>query len=154
MSGLGCSSRGGSHCGAHGVQPSSLVGIDPSDAQLDFARKHPLLESVSFVNADAMALPFPETTFDLVVMPLVIVFVPEPAKGVAEMARVVAPGGTVAAYAMGHGGWGVPLSARQRNPCNHRPAHTQAPQSRGLPPCGVERPLDHPPRRSERWLVT
>jgi len=118
---VGCGNGAFTQLIAEQCAPASLVGIDPSEAQLDFARKHPLLESVSFVNADAMALPFPETTFDLMVMPLVIVFVPEPAKGVAEMARVVAPGGTVAAYAMGHGGWGVPLSARQRNPCNHRP---------------------------------
>ena len=88
--------------------PASLVGIDPSEAQLDFARKHPLLESVSFVNADAMALPFPDNAFDVAVMPLVIFFVPEPAKGVAEMARVVAPGGAVAAYAWDMEGGGFP----------------------------------------------
>jgi trans-aconitate methyltransferase len=35
--------------------PLSLVGIDPSEAQLAFARQHPLLQSVEFVNADAMA---------------------------------------------------------------------------------------------------
>jgi hypothetical protein len=38
----------------------------------------------------------------------VIFFVPEPAKGVAEMARVVAPGGTVAAYAWDMEGGGFP----------------------------------------------
>ena len=41
-------------------------------------------------------------------MPLVIFFVPEPAQGVAEMARVVAPGGTVAAYAWDMEGGGFP----------------------------------------------
>lgn len=46
-----------------------------------------------------MELPFPDSRFDLAVMALVIFYVPEPAKGVAEMERVVAPGGTVAAYA-------------------------------------------------------
>ncbi|MCT0225031.1 class I SAM-dependent methyltransferase [Synechococcus sp. CS-1328] len=88
--------------------PLSLVGIDPSEAQLAFARQHPLLQSVAFVNADAMALPFTDATFDLAVMPLVILFVPEPAQGVAEMARVVAPGGTVAAYAWDIEGGGFP----------------------------------------------
>jgi SAM-dependent methyltransferase len=88
--------------------PLSLVGIDPSDAQLAFARQQPHLESVEFVNADAMALPFGDAAFDLAVMPLVIFFVPEPAKGVAEMARVVAPGGTVAAYAWDMEGGGFP----------------------------------------------
>lgn len=51
------------------------------------------------MNTDAMDLPFPDDAFDLALMPLVIFFVPEPALGVAEMARVVAPGGTVAASA-------------------------------------------------------
>lgn len=88
--------------------PLSLVGIDPSDAQLAFARRHPLLQSVEFANADAMGLPFPDAAFDLAVMPLVIFFVPVPAQGVAEMARVVAPGGTVAAYAWDMEGGGFP----------------------------------------------
>ena len=46
-----------------------------------------------------MALPFSDSRFDAAVMALVIFFLPEPAKGVAEMVRVVAPGGIVAAYA-------------------------------------------------------
>ena len=41
-------------------------------------------------------------------MALVIFFVPDPAKGVAEMARVVRPGGTVAAYAWDILGGGFP----------------------------------------------
>jgi SAM-dependent methyltransferase len=91
----------------HG-EPLSLVGIDPSEAQLAFARQHPLLLGVEFVNADAMALPFPDAAFDLAVMPLVIFFLSEPAQGVAEMVRVVAPGGTVAAYAWDMVGGGFP----------------------------------------------
>jgi hypothetical protein len=39
----------------------------------------------------------------------VIFFVPDPAKGVAEMARVVRPGGTVASYAWDIEGGGFPL---------------------------------------------
>ena len=41
-------------------------------------------------------------------MPLVIFFVPDPARGVAEMARVVGPGGIVAAYAWDMVGGGFP----------------------------------------------
>src|SRR5947208_5637493 len=61
-----------------------------------------------------MALPFPAHRFDAAVMALVIFFVPEPAKGLAEMVRVVAPGGIVAAYAwdmMGGGYPGEPIRA-------------------------------------------
>jgi SAM-dependent methyltransferase len=58
-----------------------------------------------------MALPFPDDTFDAAVMPLVIFFVPDPAKGVAEMARVVCPGGIVTAYAWDMEGGGFPYEA-------------------------------------------
>jgi hypothetical protein len=46
-------------------------------------------------------------------MPLVIFFVPDPAKGVAEMARVVCPGGAVTAYAWDMDGGGFPYEALQ-----------------------------------------
>jgi ubiquinone/menaquinone biosynthesis C-methylase UbiE len=64
-----------------------------------------------------MALPFPEDSFDAAIMALVIFFVPDPAKGVAEMVRVVAPGGTVATYAwdmLGGGFPGEPIHAEMR----------------------------------------
>ena len=61
-----------------------------------------------FRQGDAMALPFPDDRFDVAVMALVIFFVPDPSKGVAEMARVVCPGGTVAAYAWDLLGGGFP----------------------------------------------
>jgi hypothetical protein len=56
-----------------------------------------------------MALPFPADEFDAAIMALVIFFVPDPAKGVAEMARVVRPGGMVAAYAWDIFGGGFTL---------------------------------------------
>lgn len=88
--------------------PAEVQGIDPSDAQLAFARGRPAARLAEFRKGDAMALPFNENRFDAAVMALVIFFVPEPAKGVAEMARVVAPGGTVAAYAWDILGGGFP----------------------------------------------
>ena len=105
---VGCGNGAFTQLIAEQCEPLTLVGIDPSEAQLAYARQQPLLQSVEFVNADAMALPFPDDAFDLAVMPLVIFFVPEPAQGVAEMARVVAPGGTVAAYAWDMEGGGFP----------------------------------------------
>ena len=60
-----------------------------------------------------MALPYPDDSFDAAVMPLVIFFVPDPARGVAEMVRVVCPGGIVTAYAWDMAGGGFPYEVLQ-----------------------------------------
>src|SRR4051794_29030674 len=79
--------------------PVAVEGIDPSEEQLAFARERAGAQGARFHQGDAMALPYPDDTFDAAVMPLVIFFVSDPARGVAEMVRVVRPGGIVAAYA-------------------------------------------------------
>jgi SAM-dependent methyltransferase len=91
--------------------PASVHGIDPSEEQLAYARTRPAARVAQFRRGDAMALPFPDDTFDAAVMPLVIFFVPDPAGGVAEMARVVRPGGAVTAYAWDMEGGGFPYEA-------------------------------------------
>jgi len=91
--------------------PASVHGIDPSDAQLAFARARPLSHVAEFRQGDAMAQPFPDNAFDAAVMPLVIFFVPDPAKGVSEMVRVVRPNGAVTAYAWDMSGGGFPYEA-------------------------------------------
>ncbi|MDN0077564.1 methyltransferase domain-containing protein [Crenobacter sp. SG2303] len=93
--------------------PVSVEGIDPSEGQLAYARTRPASRAAQFRLGDAMAQPFPDNTFDAAVMPLVIFFVPDPAKGVAEMARVVCPGGFIAAYAWDMFGGGFPYAALQ-----------------------------------------
>ena len=93
--------------------PASLHGIDPSEPQLEYARARPALRTAEFRRGDAMALPYPDRSFDAIVMPLVIFFVPEPDRGVAEMARAAAPGGLVCAYAWDMPGGGFPYAALQ-----------------------------------------
>ena len=93
--------------------PASVYGVDPSEKQLAFARTRPAASLAQFRQGDAMALPFPDNTFDAVVMSLVIFFVPDPAKGVAEMTRVVRPGGSVTAYSWDMTGGGFPYDALQ-----------------------------------------
>lgn len=93
--------------------PVEVQGVDPSAGQLAFARERHKAKVAEFRQGDAMALPFADRTFDAAFMALVIFFVPEPAKGVAEMVRVVRPGGTVAAYAWDVLGGGFPLEPLQ-----------------------------------------
>jgi ubiquinone/menaquinone biosynthesis C-methylase UbiE len=93
--------------------PREVQGVDPSDAQLRFARERPGAEGAVFREGDAMALPFEAGRFDAAVMALVIFFVPEPAKGLAEMIRIVRPGGMISAYAWDMLGGGFPFDAIQ-----------------------------------------
>jgi len=93
--------------------PASVEGIDPSEAQLAYARTRLAPQVAQFRQGNAMALPFPDDAFDAAVMPLVIFFVPEPATGVAEMARVVRAGGAVTAYAWDMPGSGFPYASLQ-----------------------------------------
>jgi ubiquinone/menaquinone biosynthesis C-methylase UbiE len=93
--------------------PAEVQGIDPSDGQLAYARTRGGTAMAQFHKGDAMALPFADRAFDVATMALVIFFVPEPAKGVTEMVRVVAPGGQVAAYAWDMAGGGFPLQPIQ-----------------------------------------
>lgn len=94
--------------------PSSVEGIDPSAAQIEHARARLAGQPVTLRQGDAMALPYPDAEFDHSAMALVIFFVPEPARGLAEMVRVTKPGGTVAAYSWDMPGGGFPWHAAYR----------------------------------------
>jgi SAM-dependent methyltransferase len=90
-----------------------VQGVDPSDAQLAFARTLSAARLAEFRQGEAMALPFSEASFDAAVMALVLFFVPDPEKGVAEMARVVRPRGQVAAYLWDFASGGFPFEPIQ-----------------------------------------
>jgi len=106
---VGCGNGAFSELVVERCAPVELEGIDPSEAQLEFARARPAARLAHFRLGDAMALPFADSRFDVAVMALVIFFVPDPAKGVAEMVRVVGSGGLVAAYAWDVVGGGLPI---------------------------------------------
>lgn len=95
---VGCGNGAFTALLAERTKPSSILGIDPSPAQLDFARTREGVSLARFEAGHAMELPAADARFDAAVMALVIAFVPEPAKGVSEMRRAVKPGGLVAAY--------------------------------------------------------
>ena len=106
---IGCGNGAFTELLVERCSPAEVQGIDPSEGQLAFARKRPASRLAKFHQGDAMALPFADCSFDAAVMALVLVFVPSPAKGVSEMARVVVPGGTIAAYTWDMVGGGFPL---------------------------------------------
>jgi SAM-dependent methyltransferase len=60
--------------------------------------------------ATAEDLPFPDDGFGAALAQLVVHFMTDPVRGVAEMARVTAPGGRVSACVWDHGGGSGPLS--------------------------------------------
>jgi SAM-dependent methyltransferase len=75
--------------------PQAVFACDPSPPFVEeCARRHP---GVVVKLGRAESLPFEDAAFDLAMAQLVLHFVSEPTKAAGEMARVVRPGGTVAA---------------------------------------------------------
>lgn len=107
---VGCGSGAFTALLAERCAPKSIHGIDPSEPQLIYARHRKLPCPAQFQAGDAQALPYPDNSFDAAVMALVIFFVADPAKGVAEMARVTKPGGIVGAYVWDVMNGGSPVS--------------------------------------------
>jgi SAM-dependent methyltransferase len=91
--------------------PARVFGVDPSAGQIDYARTRLASAPVELTTGDAMALPYPDNSVDVAVMALVLFFVPDPHRGLAEMVRVTRPGGIVAAYVWDLPGGGFPAEA-------------------------------------------
>ena len=70
---------------------AKVVGLDPARDSLRRARRR--APGVALVRASAEALPFRDGAFDTVVSGLVFCSVPDPARGLSEVKRVLAPGG-------------------------------------------------------------
>ena len=79
-------------------KPARVAAVDPGAAQIEFARRQPVAKRADFRVADAQTLPFSDGTFDVVASALVINFIPDRARAVAQMRRVTRPYGTVGGY--------------------------------------------------------
>ena len=76
---------------------SEILATDLNQAMLDHAAEvNGDLPGVTYQQADAMALPFEDGRFDALVCQFGIMFFPDKAKGLGEMARVLVPGGLMA----------------------------------------------------------
>ena len=99
---IGCGPRGclgllSKRVGASG----RVIGVERSTEQVVRARRFvsdSRLTNVEVLDADARATALPEKTFDLATARLVLVNVPRPEEIVAEMVRLVKPGGFVALH--------------------------------------------------------
>jgi ubiquinone/menaquinone biosynthesis C-methylase UbiE len=76
---------------------AAVTGIDLTEPYLEFARAHNSDPKINFQKADAQALPFEDNSFDRAFSMLVLQIIPDAARAVAEMRRVVRYGGTVTA---------------------------------------------------------
>ena len=86
------------------AQPAGVTGLDPSEAFLARAREQLQDQRAAFDHGDAQALPYHDRRFDVAVSGLVLSFVPDQAKMVGEMRRVVRPGGAIALYVWDYAG--------------------------------------------------
>lgn len=97
--------------------PANVIGIDPFPEQIEYARSLPVAHLAEFKVADALNLPFPDCSFDVVASALVINFLPDRLRGLAEMRRAAKPGGLVAGYVWDFAGeraTGAPLAKGMR----------------------------------------
>jgi SAM-dependent methyltransferase len=86
------------------AQPRTVKGIDPSAEFVEHAWAHAADAGATFEVGDAQALPLESGRCDVAVAGLSLNFVPDPSRAVREMARVVRPEGTVAAYVWDYAG--------------------------------------------------
>src|SRR4051794_14185515 len=81
---------------AHAIV-SSVVGIDLTKPYIEAVRARNQNPKITFDIGDALALPYADASFDRAFSMLVLHFIPNAVNAVAEMRRVVKPGGTITA---------------------------------------------------------
>jgi len=100
---VGCGSGVVTRDLARRVAPGGLaVGLDPSPTFLThagaLARADGLRDGIEFQLGGALAIPFPDGSFDAVVAATVLAHVPDGARAVPELGRVTRPGGRVGVF--------------------------------------------------------
>ena len=87
--------------------PRSLVSVDPSEGFLAAARANVPDQRATFQVGDAQALPVESASRDVVASALVLNFVPDKTKALAEMKRAARSGGRIGFYVWDYPGGGV-----------------------------------------------
>jgi SAM-dependent methyltransferase len=76
---------------------SEIVGVDPSEGFISYAKKNAKSGRIHFETGDAQALRFQDSSFDQTMAMLVMNFIPDHNKAIGEMRRVTRPQGVVSA---------------------------------------------------------
>ncbi len=86
------------------TEPLSVKGIDLSEGFVEYCREQIRARQASFEKGDALSLTLETASFDAAVSGLVHNFLPQNDRALAEMKRVVRPGGMIALYVWDYGG--------------------------------------------------
>lgn len=89
------------------AEVAEIAAIDYSPVFVEEARRRNADPRITISEGDACAIPFPDDRFDRALSLLVLHFVPAAGKAIAEMRRVVRPGGVIGAAVWDHLG-GMP----------------------------------------------
>ena len=90
---VGCGHGGGASYLMRTLQPASYTGLDLNPAGIAFCRRKHNLPGLDFVRGDAENLPFPDQSFDAVMNIESSNHYPSLPRFLAEVARVLRPGG-------------------------------------------------------------
>jgi ubiquinone/menaquinone biosynthesis C-methylase UbiE len=143
-------------------QVRRVYALDLTPAMLSRARQtaaKDLLANLEFTLGDAQALPFPDRSLDIAVTSYSLHHIPDPARVVGEMARVVKPGGRVGIIDIFASEDPKAAALANRIEKTRDPSHTrtlakselaQLLGDAGLRVLGTE--VEEPPRSFDHWL--
>jgi ubiquinone/menaquinone biosynthesis C-methylase UbiE len=88
---------GTGRCLPHYRKATRVVALEPDDGMRAIAERRVAARglTVEVLDGDAMALPFPDDSFDTIVAAWVLCTIPDPRRALVEACRVLRPGGTV-----------------------------------------------------------
>jgi SAM-dependent methyltransferase len=90
---VSCGHGGGAAYLCRQQKPAKYVGLDLNPKGIEFCRTHHQVKGLEFVRGDAQRLPFPDSSFDVVVNVEASHCYPNFPKFLSEVARVLKPGG-------------------------------------------------------------